>query len=248
MSSQSGQLRIKKLKHQIQEFERRLNKEQREATRLIDEKTLTIINGKAGSGKTLTACFSGLKKFCERDIEQIVITRPTVSTEDNGFLPGGIDEKLEPWVSPIYGCIKTVLKTGDNSGTIVNGNELYEQFMKTESLEIIPLTYMRGRTFTDSFIIVDEAQNMTLEQTMMVISRVGLNSKMVICGDSEQIDLKNKSDSGIWFLKKLTDDDFIGKIDLKKNHRHGMVDRILHLYESIKNKEKVSKLLYLPKN
>lgn len=243
MSLQSGQLRIKKFKHQIQEFERRLNKEQKEAIGLIEEKALTIIYGKAGSGKTLTACFSALKKFSERNVDNIVITRPTVSTEDNGFLPGGIDEKLEPWVAPIHGCIKTMLKETNTQDSIGNSLELYEQFMKTNSMEIVPLTYMRGRTFSDSFIIVDEAQNMTLEQTMMVISRVGKNSKIVICGDSEQIDLKRKSDSGIWFLKKLMEDDLIGKISLTTNHRHPLVDNILMKYENYVNSERVSSIL-----
>lgn len=243
MSSQSGQLRIKKFKHQIQEFERRLNKEQREAIRLIEEKTLTVINGKAGSGKTLTACFSALKKFSDRDIENIIITRPTVSTEDNGFLPGNIDEKLEPWVAPINGCIQSILKQSNDSMTVGNSLEIYEQFTKTNSLEIVPLTYMRGRTFTDSFIIVDEAQNMTLEQTMMVISRVGNNSKMVICGDSEQIDLKRKSDSGSWFLNKLVEDELIGKISLETNHRHLLVDSILKKYDEYRNSERVSGIL-----
>lgn len=167
MGSTKPKLRFKKLKYQIDQFEKRLNQEQRKADRLIEDKTLTIISGKAGSGKTLISCFTALKKFAYREIDNIVITRPTVSTEDNGFLPGDINEKLDPWMSPIYSCIKTILKPLDpNHGG--NTNELFEQLISENIIEIVPLTYMRGRTFTDSYVIVDECQNLTLDRKSVV--------------------------------------------------------------------------------
>jgi len=240
------QLRFKKLKYQIDEFERRLNKEQRYTDRLIEDKTLTIVSGKAGSGKTLISCFSALRRFAERKIDNIVITRPTVSTEDNGFLPGGIEEKLDPWVSPIHSCMKTVLKDVSQNPHTTNNLEMFEQLMNTGIVEIVPLTYMRGRTFTNSFVIVDEAQNLTMEQTMMVISRIGIHSKMVICGDLNQIDLRKPKDSGMYFLNNMEEDDLVGRIKLQENHRHEIVDNMLKKYERMKSDENVHKVLHLP--
>lgn len=240
------QLRFKKLKYQIEEFERRLNKEQRYTDRLIEDKTLTIVSGKAGSGKTLISCYSALRRFAERRIDNIVITRPTVSTEDNGFLPGGIEEKLDPWVSPIHSCMKTVLKDVSQNPHTTNSLEMFEQLMNTGIVEIVPLTYMRGRTFTNSFVIVDEAQNLTMEQTMMVISRIGIHSKMVICGDLNQIDLRKPKDSGMYFLNNMEEDNLIGKVKLQENHRHEIVDNILNKYERMKTDENINKVLHLP--
>lgn len=240
------QLRFKKLKYQIEEFERRLNKEQRYTDRLIEDKTLTIVSGKAGSGKTLISCYSALRRFAERRIDNIVITRPTVSTEDNGFLPGGIEEKLDPWVSPIHSCMKTVLKDVSQNPHTTNSLEMFEQLMNTGIVEIVPLTYMRGRTFTNSFVIVDEAQNLTMEQTMMVISRIGIHSKMVICGDLNQIDLRRPKDSGMYFLNNMEEDNLVGKIKLQENHRHEIVDNILNKYERMKSDENIHKVLHLP--
>lgn len=231
--SHSKGLRFKKLKWQLNQFERKLNTEQREADRLIEDKTLTIVSGKAGSGKTLIACYNALKRFANREIDNIVITRPTVSTEDNGFLPGDINDKLDPWVSPVYSCMKTVLKN-ENVNNGGNTLELFEQLMKENVIEIVPLTYMRGRTFTNSAIIVDECQNLTVEQSIMCITRIGIHTKMVMTGDVAQIDLRRKEDSGIMFLSNLDLKSEIGAIELKNNHRHLVVDQILNEYDKFK--------------
>lgn len=231
----SKSVRIKKLRYTINSFEKhKLNKEQRECQRMIENKALSIVTGKAGSGKTLIACFSALKRLADKQIDQIVITRPTVSTEDNGFLPGDINEKLDPWMSPIYGCIKTVV-----------GPDTFQQLMAANLIEIVPLTFMRGRTFLNCSIIVDEAQNLTNEQTLMVISRIGLHSNMVICGDVKQIDLKKRKDSGLGFLSSLTSEKDIGLYQLQENHRHHLVDRILDIYDKRDVDETVSKIITL---
>lgn len=228
-------IRIKKLRYTVNKFEKdRLNVEQRECHRMIEDKTLSIVTGKAGSGKTLIACFSALKKLADKKIDQIVITRPTISTEDNGFLPGDISDKLDPWMSPIYGCIRTVV-----------GSDIFEQLMAANLIEIVPLTYMRGRTFLECSIIVDEAQNLSHEQTLMCISRIGLHSNMVVCGDVKQIDLKYKKDSGLGFLSSLTSESDIGLFHLKENHRHPIVDRILDIYENNDVKSVTPKILSL---
>jgi len=231
-------VRIKKLRYTVNSFEKnKLNKEQRECQRMIEEKPLSIVTGKAGSGKTLIACFSALKRLADKQIDQIVITRPTVSTEDNGFLPGGIDEKLDPWMSPIYGCIRTIV-----------GPDIFQQLMAANLIEIVPLSFMRGRTFLECSIIVDEAQNLTNEQTLMVISRIGLHSNMVICGDVKQIDLKKRQDSGLGFLSSLTSEKDIGLYQLLENHRHPLVDRILDIYDKRDVEQTVSKIITLNKS
>lgn len=243
--SQSKSFRFKKLKWQLDQFQKKLNAEQREADRLIEDKTLTIVSGKAGSGKTLIACYNALKKFANREIDNIVITRPTVSTEDNGFLPGDINDKLDPWVSPVYSCMKMVLKN-DNQNNGGNTLELFEALMKENIIEIVPLSYMRGRTFTNSAIIVDECQNLTIEQSIMCITRIGIHTKMVMTGDVAQIDLKRKGDSGMMFLSTLDLKSEIGAIELKQNHRHLVVDQILNEYDKFKaNYGNGNRVLYM---
>lgn len=224
--------RLKKLKYQIKQFEKKLNQEQKVAQRLIEEKTLVVVNGKAGSGKTLLACYMALKKLADREIDSIVITRPTVATENNGFLPGDINDKLGPWVAPIYSNFKTILHNETDPTSI----EMYDQLISSKMLEIVPLTFMRGRTFTNSYIIVDEAQNLTTEQSIMTISRIGLGSTMVICGDIKQIDLCRKSDSGLHFIEALRESSSVGKVTLYKNHRHPVVDEVLSAWEDRNNR------------
>lgn len=227
----NSQPRLKKLKYQIKQFERKLNIEQKEADRLIEEKVLTVISGKAGSGKTLLSCYVALKKLANREIDSIVVTRPTVSTEDNGFLPGGIEDKLGPWIAPIYSNFRTILHNEKDPTSI----ELYDQLIQSKILEIVPLTFMRGRTFTNSFVIVDEAQNLTEEQSIMVTSRIGFGTKMVICGDLHQVDLRRKEQSGMWFINRLRESSNIGRYKLQKNHRHPVVDEILEFHDYIKS-------------
>jgi len=225
----NSQFRLKKLKYQIKEFEKKLNIEQKQADELIEKKTLTVLSGKAGSGKTLLSCYTALKKFAEREVDRIVITRPTVSTEDNGFLPGGIEDKLGPWMSPIYSNFKTILHNDQDHTSI----ELYDQLIESKVLEIVPITFMRGRTFTNSLVIVDEAQNLTEEQSLMVLSRIGIGTKMIICGDLKQVDLRKRNDSGMWFMSRLKESANIGSFELLKNHRHPVVDEILERHAEL---------------
>lgn len=207
-------------------FQLTLNEEQKEAKRLILNNAITVIKGKAGSGKTLVACQAALDMLFTRQIDSIVITRPTVSKEDIGFLPGSLAEKMDPWVSPIYANMYNLYKKEKIDSIIAEG-----------LVEIVPLSFMRGRTFLNSFIIVDEAQNVTHDQMEMILSRIGINSKMVICGDLRQNDLKVQSSTGFDFLCKLK-----GKvkefdiIELQKNHRHSIVDDILREYNTLLEK------------
>ena len=171
-----------------------LNEEQKETKPYILENDVSVITGKAGSGKTLLACQIALQGVLEKRYKKIIITRPTVSKEDLGHLPGGIEDKMAPWVSPIYGNMYQLLR-----------KERGDQMIRADQIEIVPVSYMRGRTFLDSVIIIDECQNLDNEQTLMILQRLGKDSKMLFCGDTDQIDLKNTSTSGLAFLRSIKD-------------------------------------------
>jgi phosphate starvation-inducible PhoH-like protein len=211
-------------------FKVNLNEEQKEAKAKILDSTLTLLAGKAGSGKTMLACQIALERLFMRDIEKIIITRPTVSKEDIGFLPGDLREKMDPWVQPIY----------QNMFALYDKVKI-EKLIEEGKIEIVPVSFMRGRTFLDSIVIVDEAQNVTHEQMEMIVTRIGLRSKMIICGDDGQVDLKSRKDSGFRFLyaaarriKNMT------AVTLMNNHRDPIVDDLLEVYEEAEERGIVS--------
>ena len=206
-----------------------LNDEQKSAKQILLSNAITILHGKAGSGKTLLACQVALDGLFKKEFDKIIITRPTVSKEDIGFLPGDIREKLDPWIQPIYQNFYTLL------GKEKRG--LVEQWLNDGTLEIVPVSFMRGITFLDACVIVDEAQNITDEQMEMIVTRLGLGSKMIICGDVSQIDLKHKNDSGFAFITSCAERiEGMVSIELKENHRHKIVDLLIEEYAK-KHKE-----------
>ena len=202
-------------------FKLPLNEEQKQVKDEILKNTLTILAGRAGSGKTLLACQVALDGLLRRHFTKIIITRPTVSKEEIGFLPGDLREKMDPWIQPIY----------QNMYALYD-KEKVEALINDGKIEIVPLAFMRGRTFLDSCIIVDEAQNVTHEQMEMIATRIGLRSKMIVCGDDYQVDLKSRRDSGFRFLytagRKIKN---MCSITLIKNHRDPIVDDLITLYE-----------------
>jgi phosphate starvation-inducible protein PhoH and related proteins len=207
-------------------FKITLNDEQKTAKDEILKNTLTILAGRAGSGKTLLACQVALDGLLRRQYEKIIITRPTVSKEEIGFLPGDLREKMDPWIQPIY----------QNMYALYN-KEKIEELIKDGKVEIVPLAFMRGRTFLDSCIIVDEAQNVTHEQMEMIATRIGLRSKMIVCGDDHQVDLKSRRESGFRFLytaaRKVKN---MCSITLQTNHRDPIVDSLIEIYEEAEEK------------
>tara|TARA_R110000823_G_scaffold4223_14_gene16016 strand:+ start:1441 stop:2145 length:705 start_codon:yes stop_codon:yes gene_type:complete len=209
-------------------FNIQLNEEQKIAKEQILTNTVTILAGKAGSGKTLLACQVALDGLFRRQYEKIIITRPTVSKEEIGFLPGDLHQKMDPWVQPIYQNMYTLY-----------GKERVDPFIKDGKIEIVPVAFMRGRTFLDSVVIVDEAQNVTMSQMEMIATRIGLRSKMIVCGDNGQVDLKNSRDSGFRFLYNLGNKikNFVS-ITLLKNHRDPIVDDLINAYEEFYDKKK----------
>ena len=217
----------RKVKNPIK-FKIQLNEEQKKAKEIILNNTVTLLAGKAGSGKTLVACQVALDGLFRRHYEKIIITRPTVSKEEIGFLPGDLREKMDPWVQPIYQNMYTLY-----------GKDKIDPYIESGQIEIVPLAFMRGRTFLDSCIIVDEAQNVTHTQMEMIVTRVGMRSKMIICGDDGQVDLKNKRETGFKFLytagNKLKN---VESVTLYNNHRDPVVDDLIELYEEKFSKAK----------
>jgi phosphate starvation-inducible protein PhoH and related proteins len=213
----------KQIKNKIH-FNLSLNVEQKEVKANILRDTISVLTGKAGSGKTLLATQIALEYLFYREVERIIITRPTVSNEDIGFLPGDIKEKMNPWVAPIHANMY-----------MLYGKPKIDKFINENIIEIAPISFLRGRTFVNACVIVDEAQNVTKSQMEMILSRLGTNSKMLICGDVTQTDLKNKKDSGFPYLFNMVSSvPGLGVYELKTNHRHPIVDNILNYFEEQK--------------
>ena len=200
-------------------FSLSLSEEQKAAKQAILHHPYNFIVGKAGSGKTLLACQIALDMFFKRMINKIIITRPTVSTEDNGFLPGSEKEKMEPWLVPIR----------SNMRKVYNKPAILEKMEKEESVELVSLAHFRGRTFENSIVIVDEFQNLTRAQFKMTLGRIGKGSTMIFCGDNQQIDLKDPNYSAIHDIAKICDSQYVYKRILQDNHRHEAIDEVFEM-------------------
>ena len=196
-----------------------LSEEQKASKQAILHHPYNFIVGKAGSGKTMLACQVALDMFFKRMINKIIITRPTVSTEDNGFLPGSEKEKMEPWLVPIR----------SNMRKVYNKPAILEKMETEESIELVSLAHFRGRTFEDSVVIVDEFQNLTRSQLGMALGRLGKGSTMIFCGDNQQIDLKDKNYSAIHDMAKIVESEYVYKRVLQDNHRHPAIDEVFEM-------------------
>jgi phosphate starvation-inducible PhoH-like protein len=165
------------------------NEAQENYLRTIDDNIVTFGIGLAGTGKTHLAMFQALTYHWDKkstDIKRIILTRPVVEAGERlGFLPGMLEDKMDPFMRPLYDALYEMVGIQDGKSKITNG-----------TIEIAPIAFMRGRTFTDAFIILDEAQNCTYEQLKMVLTRLGENTKLVISGDISQSDLNGKSGLG----------------------------------------------------
>ena len=200
-------------------FDITLSSEQKEAKTNILHHPYNFIMGKAGSGKTLLAVQVALDMYFTRQINKIIITRPTVSNEDNGYLPGSLHEKMEPWLVPIR----------SNMRKVYNKPIILEKMEKEENIELVSLSHFRGRTFDNAAVIVDEFQNLTKNQLGMVLGRLGKGSTMMLTGDPQQIDLKFANDSAIHEVAKVKESKYVYTIALKDNHRHEALDELLRL-------------------
>lgn len=189
----------------------------------IRNSTVTFAIGPAGTGKTYLAMAMAIAALKRKEIGRIILTRPVVEAGENlGFLPGTLDEKIDPYVRPLYDALYDMTD-------MEKGNQLISQGV----IEIAPLAFMRGRTFNDAFLILDEAQNTTPEQLKMFLTRLGFGSKMVITGDVTQVDLPTGS-SGLKGVRDILGGiDEISFIDLTGADvvRHNLVARIVRAYD-----------------
>ncbi len=190
----------------------------------IKKNTLTFGIGPAGTGKTYLAVAMAVVALKNKDVERIILTRPAVEAgEKLGFLPGDLQQKVDPYLRPLYDAINEMM-----------GVEAYQRLLERQQVEVAPLAYMRGRTLNDAFIILDEAQNTTSEQMKMFLTRMGMNSRMVVTGDVTQIDLPGGKPSGlVEALEVLKGVEDIGIVTLthKDVVRHELVQAIVRAYE-----------------
>ena len=202
---------------------------QKKYVEAIRKNTIVLGAGPAGTGKTYLAVAMAVTAFRAKEVNRIILTRPAVEAgEKLGFLPGDLQQKVDPYLRPLYDALFDML-----------GAEAFASYQERGSIEVAPLAYMRGRTLDDSFIILDEAQNTTREQMKMFLTRLGFNSKMVVTGDVTQIDLPDGKRSGLTDAMRIlrnVPDISINTFTEKDVVRHKLVQDIIKAYE--KNEEK----------
>lgn len=202
---------------------------QQEYMKAIMKNTITLGIGPAGTGKTYLAVAAAVAAFRERTVNRIILTRPAVEAGERlGFLPGDLQNKVDPYLRPLYDALYDML-----------GPETFQKYQERGSIEVAPLAYMRGRTLDDSFIILDEAQNTTKEQMKMFLTRLGFGSKIVITGDVTQIDLPNDKTSGLKDAVSVLEgvkDIAICKLTSADVVRHALVQQIINAYERAERK------------
>jgi phosphate starvation-inducible PhoH-like protein len=197
---------------------------QRRYLEAIERNDMVFGVGPAGTGKTYLAVAMGVSALVNKQVARIILTRPAVEAGERlGFLPGTLQEKVDPYLRPLYDALYDMLD-----------NDRVEKLLERNVIEVAPIAFMRGRTLNDSFIILDEAQNSTPEQMKMILTRQGFNSKMVVNGDITQIDLPNGRRSGLIdaldVLKGVQGISFV-QFDERDVVRHALVQRIVKAYE-----------------
>ena len=197
----------------------------------FNENDLTFALGPAGTGKTYIAIALAVKALKNREVRKIILSRPAVEAgEKLGFLPGDMKDKIDPYLQPLYDALEDMIPSVK-----------LKEYMETNVIQIAPLAFMRGRTLNDAVIVLDEAQNTTVHQIKMFLTRLGMNAKMIITGDATQIDLPRSVQSGLLqALRVLRDVPGIGRIEFGKKDivRHSLVQRIVEAYERFDSEKK----------
>ena len=208
---------------------------QQQYMKAITKNTVTLGVGPAGTGKTFLAVAAAVAAFRARTVNRIILTRPAVEAGERlGFLPGDLQNKVDPYLRPLYDALYEML-----------GAETFQKYQERGSIEVAPLAYMRGRTLDDSFIILDEAQNTTREQMKMFLTRLGFGSKIVITGDVTQIDLPSDKTSGLKDAIRVLEgvrDIAICRLTSADVVRHALVQEIINAYEKADKKQETTKL------
>lgn len=206
---------------------------QRKLVESINQNAMVFAVGPAGTGKTYTAVACAVRALKNKQVKRIILTRPAVEAGENlGFLPGDMKEKLDPYMMPLYDALRDMIPP-----------EKLVDFLEYGVVEIAPLAFMRGRTLDKAFVILDEAQNTTVNQMKMFLTRMGKTASFVITGDASQIDLPSKQKSGlIYAIDTLKEIDGIGVVRLNKNDviRHKLVKQIIEAFEEEKNHDEKS--------
>lgn len=197
----------------------------------FNENDLTFALGPAGTGKTYIAIALAVKALKNREVRKIILSRPAVEAgEKLGFLPGDMKDKIDPYLQPLYDALEDMIPSVK-----------LKEYMEANVIQIAPLAFMRGRTLNDAVIVLDEAQNTTVHQIKMFLTRLGMNAKMIITGDATQIDLPRSVQSGLLqALRVLRDVPGIGRIEFGKKDivRHSLVQRIVEAYERFDSEKK----------
>lgn len=197
---------------------------QRKLVEAVNQKDMVFAVGPAGTGKTYTAVACAVRALKNKQVRRIILTRPAVEAGENlGFLPGDLKEKLDPYMMPLYDALRDMIPP-----------EKLQNLIELGVIEIAPLAFMRGRTLDKAFVILDEAQNATVSQMRMFLTRMGMTANFVITGDISQIDLPKKQESGLTYvLDRLKDIDEIGIVRLNRNDviRHKLVKKIIDAFE-----------------
>jgi len=197
---------------------------QKRYVKAMRENTVTFVIGPAGTGKTYLAMAMAVVALKNKEVERIILTRPAVEAGENlGFLPGDLQNKVDPYLRPLYDALYELL-----------GGEAYAKLSERGAIEVAPLAYMRGRTLSDAFIVLDEAQNCTEEQMKMFLTRFGENSRVVITGDITQIDLPKEKKSGLKLCLSILEgieDISIQYLTHRDVVRHELVQKIIQAYE-----------------
>ena len=197
----------------------------------FDKNDMIFAIGPAGSGKTYTAIALAVRALKNKEIKKIILSRPAVEAgEKLGFLPGDMKDKIDPYLQPLYDALQDMIPAAK-----------LKEYMELNIIQIAPLAFMRGRTLNDAIVILDEAQNTTTQQIKMFLTRMGMNTKMIVTGDMTQIDLPSSQTSGlVQAIKILKGVKGISFIELNKKDivRHKLVTRIVEAYEKFEEKTK----------
>lgn len=202
---------------------------------------LVFAIGPAGTGKTYTAIALAVRALKNREIKKIILSRPAVEAGENlGFLPGDLKEKIDPYLQPLYDALQDMIPP-----------RKLEEFLRDDVIQIAPLAFMRGRTLSNAFVILDEAQNTTVNQLKMFLTRMGLNTKYIITGDITQIDLPRRSNSGLLFaLKILKNIELISVVEFNKKDivRHRLVRDIVEAYDKHAEEKEEARIKKIDQN